>query len=114
MKMKALWVLVAGMALLGCSHSAVEHKDDETHAFVTYLCDSNKQFEVAYLRDQQSALLRLPKHDYRLTQVPSGSGAKYILDNGTKPILNPVTLHTKGDNARLELGRVVYKDCKTQ
>lgn len=114
MKMKALLGLLAGVTLFGCSYSAIERKADEKQPFVTYQCASNKQFEVAYLIKEQEAILRLPKHDYRLAQVPSGSGAKYILDNGTKPILNPVTLHTKGDDAQLELGRVVYKNCKTQ
>lgn len=114
MKMNALLAFLAGTTLFGCSHSAIDREADDTYQFVTYQCESNKQFEVAYLIEEQAALLRLPKHDYRLIQVPSGSGAKYILDNGTKPILNPVTLHTKGDDARLELGRVVYKNCKTQ
>jgi membrane-bound inhibitor of C-type lysozyme len=49
-----------------------------------------------------------------MIQVPSGSGTKYILHDGTAEIQNPVTLYTKGKEARLELSHLVYKNCITQ
>ncbi len=110
--MKKTWsipVLIIVTALVGCSQSAVV-KDDTSSQFMTYQCESNRSFDVAF-PEHEKAVLRLPDHEYRLTQVAAGSGTKYILDDGTAEILNSVTLHTKGDNARLELGRVIYKNC---
>lgn len=111
--MNSRWLLclVFSSALLGCTHSAVVKEGELKQAanFVTYQCESNHSFDVAYLDEQ--ALLRLPKSEYRLKQVPAGSGTKYILDDGTAELLNRITLRTKGDFARLELGRVVYRNC---
>ncbi|MGB1321232.1 MAG: MliC family protein [Vibrio gallaecicus] len=111
--MKKTWsipVLIIVTALVGCSQSAVVKDDTSGSQFMTYQCESNRSFDVAF-PEHEKAVLRLPAHEYRLTQVAAGSGTKYILDDGTAEILNSVTLHTKGDNARLELGRVIYKNC---
>lgn len=112
--MKAMLVAsLCSVALVGCSKSAAPETESATsdNQFVTYQCESDVSFEVAYL-DNEKAVLRLPENEYRLTQVPAGSGTKYILDNGTSELINSVTLRTKGDNARLELGRVVYRNCQ--
>jgi len=106
------WFIAAfcSIILVGCSQSASINGEVKESQFVTYQCESDKTFDVAYLPDEK-AVLRLPKHEYRLTQVAAGSGTKYILDDGTAELLNSVTLRTKGDIARLELGRVIYKNC---
>ncbi|RTZ16149.1 hypothetical protein EJ063_10250 [Vibrio aquaticus] len=114
MKYRSLAMVVVAATLMGCSYSAVEPKSEYMGDFKHYSCQDNKSFKVAYMPNEPKALLRLPEHDYRLAQVRSGSGAKYILDDGTSESLNPVTLFTKGNEARLELGRVVYKNCQTQ
>lgn len=106
-------MLVASLctvALVGCSKSAAPDSEASNNQFMTYQCESDVSFDVAYL-DNEKAVLRLPDNEYRLTQVPAGSGTKYILDDGTAEVMNSITLRTKGDNARLELGRVVYRNC---
>ena len=108
--MKAMLVAsLCTVTLMGCSKSAAPDSATSDNQFVTYQCESNVSFEVAYL--DKKAVLRLPENEYRLTQVAAGSGTKYILDDGTGELINSVTLRTKGDNARLELGRVVYRNC---
>ncbi|MBY7730701.1 MliC family protein [Vibrio bathopelagicus] len=110
--MKALLIAsLCSVALVGCSKSAAPDSVVSDDQFVTYQCESDASFKVAYLGNEK-AVLRLPDNEYRLTQIAAGSGTKYILDDGTSELLNSVTLRTKGDNARLELGRVVYKNCQ--
>ncbi len=112
--MKAMLVAsLCTVALVGCSKSAAPETESATsdNQFVTYQCESDVSFDVSYL-DNEKAVLRLPDNEYQLTQVPAGSGTKYILDDGTSEMINSITLRTKGDNARLELGRVVYRNCQ--
>lgn len=110
--MKALLIAsLCTVALVGCSKSAALDNTVPDNQFVTYQCESDVSFEVAYL-DNEKAVLRLPDNEYRLIQIAAGSGTKYILDDGTSEVVNSVTLRTKGDNARLELDRVVYKNCR--
>lgn len=105
--MKAMLVAsLCTVALVGCSKSAAPDNQ-----FVTYQCESDVSFDVAYLSNEK-AVLRLPDNEYQLTQVPAGSGTKYILDDGTSEMISSITLRTKGDDARLELGRVVYRNCQ--
>ncbi|WP_299688360.1 MliC family protein [uncultured Vibrio sp.] len=110
--MKAMFMAsLCTLALVGCSKSAAPDNAISDEGFVTYQCESDTSFDVAYLENEK-AVLRLPKHEYRLTQIPAGSGIKYILDDGTSELINRVILYAKGDNARLELGRVIYKNCR--
>ncbi|MGF1799282.1 MliC family protein [Vibrio gigantis] len=110
--MKAMLVAsLCTLALVGCSKSAAPDSAVSDNKFVTYQCESEVSFDVAYLGNEK-AVLRLPDNEYQLTQVPAGSGTKYILDDGTSEMINSITLRTKGDNARLELGRVVYRNCQ--
>ncbi|MBW3694323.1 hypothetical protein EK599_01355 [Vibrio sp. T187] len=110
MKMTWLFASLGSLLVMGCSQSASVGDSIPDGKFTRYQCESNSSFEVAYLNDGK-AVLRLPQHEYRLVQVAAGSGTKYILDDGTAELLNSVTLHTKGEKARLELGRVIYKNC---
>jgi|GEM_PF-1045494 len=114
MKYRSLLIALVGVGLIGCSFNAVEPKSAYQGEFKNYACQDDKSFKVAYMPNEPKALLRLPENDYRLARVRSGSGVKYILDDGTSETLNPVTLFTKGNQARLELGRVVYKNCVTE
>lgn len=114
MKFRLLLTTIIGLGLTACSYNAVERDSAYQGDFTFYQCSADKTFKVAFMPNEPLALLRLPEHDYRLVQVPSGSGTKYILDDGTAQTLNPVTLYTKGKEARLELGRVVYKNCISQ
>ncbi len=111
MKYRMLLLIAASITLFGCSQSALE-STDFTGEFTQYQCDSAKAFQVGYMPSQNKALLLLSETRYRLIQVPSGSGTKYILDDGPAEKINPVTLFTKGADARLELGRVIYKNCQ--
>lgn len=112
MKYRLIALTAVMTALMGCTHSAIQSDDVAGADFLEYQCESDRGFEVAFLSDQEAAILRLPKHDYRLIQIPSGSGSKYILDDGTSEELNSMTLYTKDDSARLELGRVIYRNCQ--
>jgi membrane-bound inhibitor of C-type lysozyme len=98
--------------LVGCSQSAVVEQDLSIGEYITYQCESERTFDIAY--GDQKALLRLPDNQYRLKQVVSASGTKYILDDGTAELMNGITLFTKGEHARLELGRVIYRNCRIQ
>ncbi|MFL9759785.1 MliC family protein [Vibrio cyclitrophicus] len=110
--MKAMLVAsLCTVALVGCSKSASLDSAASDNQFVTYQCESDVSFDVAYLSNEK-AVLRLPENEYQLTQVPAGSGTKYILDDGTSEMISSITLRTKGDDARLELGRVVYRNCQ--
>ncbi|MGY3568986.1 MliC family protein [Vibrio paucivorans] len=107
-------ILFAVGLLAGCTQSAVNGDTLNDSQFMHYQCGADKSFDVAYLTESEEAVLRLPDNEYRLVQVRAGSGTKYILNDGTAELMNPVTLRTKGKEARLELGRVIYKNCKTQ
>lgn len=99
------------MVITACSSSievdGVEVKESD---FKHYRCDDEKQFDVAYLTSE-TAVLRTSESLYRLVRITSGSGSKYILDDHTSAVVNPVTLFTKGNDARLELKGSIYKTC---
>ncbi|KLN64278.1 MULTISPECIES: MliC family protein [Vibrio] len=114
MKHRVLFTTVLALSLSGCSFTAMERENHYQGDFMFYQCSAGETFELALMPNDDTALLRLPKRDYRMIQVPSGSGTKYILHDGTAEIQNFVTLYTKGKEARLDLGQVVYKNCITQ
>lgn len=99
-------------ALMGCSQSEVVEKDISSGEYMTYQCESDQTFDVAYGDGQ--AVLRLPDNQYRLKHVVSASGAKYISDAETTEQMDAITLFTKGEHARLELGRTIYRNCRIQ
>ncbi|MGF1695030.1 MliC family protein [Vibrio kyushuensis] len=113
---KRLLILIACvLSLLGCSQSSsVDGMKVNESLFHTYNCESDKSFDVAYIPDSEIAVLRVAEKEYALIQIRSGSGTRYILNDGTAEVENPVTLRTKGEEARLELNQHVYKNCKTQ
>ncbi len=102
------------IAITACSSSVevdgLEVKDSE---FQHYVCDDEKQFDVAFV-SSENAVLKTSENYYRLIRIPTGSGAKYILDDHTAVVLNPVTLFTKGDSARLEVKGIIYKTCRVE
>ncbi len=101
-------------ALTACSSSTevdgLKVKDSD---FQHYVCDDEKQFDVAYV-SSENAVLRTSESMYRLVSIPTGSGAKYILDDHTSVVVNPVTLFTKGNDARLEVKGIIYKTCRIE
>lgn len=106
MNSKLLIVGALASFVVGCAPTP--HKTE----YLTYHCEAEKSFEVAYFPEKESAILRVSGQPYPLIQVPSGSGARYILDDKTTAE-NAITLYTKGNEARLELEQSVYKNCKT-
>ncbi|MCZ4374201.1 MliC family protein [Vibrio diazotrophicus] len=101
-------------ALTACSSSTeVDGLKVRDSDFQHYLCDDEKQFDVAYV-SAENAVLKTSESLYRLVRIPSGSGEKYILDDHTSAVVNPVTLFTKGDDARLEVKGIIYKTCRTE
>ncbi len=98
-------------AITGCSSTTevdgIEVKESD---FKHYYCDEEKQFDVAYLTSE-TVVLRTSESLYHLVRIASGSGAKYILNDQTSAGVNPVTLFTKGNDARLELKGAIYKTC---
>jgi len=99
------------MVITACSATTkvdgVEVKESD---FKHYRCDDEKQFDVAFLAPE-TAVLRTSESLYRLVRITSGSGEKYILDDNTSAVVNPVTLFTKGEDARLEVKGIIYKTC---
>lgn len=114
MRNQGLFAIVAAGMLSACSYIASEPQNHYQGDFMFYQCSAGETFKLALMPNDYAALLRLPKRDYRLIQVPSASGSQYVLDESIDQVLNPVTLHTKGKEARLELGDTVYKNCMTQ
>ena len=70
--MKALNIGLLAIILQECSSQ-----------YVTYYCQSDKQFDVAFSDDHEDAVLRVANEEYSLMHIPAGSGAKYILKNET-------------------------------
>lgn len=100
--------LSATLLLAGCSQTLT---GSDAPLLQHYQCAAGGSFDVSYL-DQQSALLRVGGKQYTLLQVPAASGVKYVLDDKSNP--QSVMLHTKGDEATLELSSTFYKACKIQ
>ncbi len=99
--------------ITACSSSTtqvIEGLEVEESDFQHYRCDDDKQFDVAYVSSRH-AILKTSESYYRLATVPSGSGSKYILDDRTAAVENPITLFTKGSNARLEVKGLIYRTC---
>ncbi|KHA60013.1 hypothetical protein NL53_13000 [Vibrio variabilis] len=112
MMKKGRFIVMMGVALIGCSQSASQSDNSFQGDWILYQCDAGKAFEVGYLPEQEKAWLKVEQQEFPLIQVPSGSGTKYILDDGTAATANPIVLHTKGTNARLEFARTIYKNCQ--
>ncbi|MEZ8825786.1 MliC family protein [Vibrio amylolyticus] len=113
--LKRLTVLTMfGFVLMGCSQSTHSDMNVDESLFHTYQCESEQYFDVAYIPDSDIAILRVVDKEYALIRIRSGSGARYILNDGTADVENPITLRTKADDARLEYHQQVYKNCKTQ
>ncbi|MDN3609285.1 MliC family protein [Vibrio ostreicida] len=113
--MRLMQGLSVALALisLGCSPSGAEHLYPNSAEFVAYDCMANQRFDIALLPDQQAVILRFADQRLRLTQVPSGSGVKYVRYDHESLHHPAVILHTKGDQALLEIDDLVYKNCKT-
>lgn len=101
------------LVLAGCAGSDAQTSTNNSNQY-QYECDNQHQFSVAYLIEEQGALLRVQDMDYALVQAPAGSGTRYILPENMLSEAMPVTLYTRGENARLEYGRDIYQNCKTQ
>ena len=71
-----------------------------------------KEFDVAYLKNHESAVLRVDNQEYTLIRSHLVLVQNMFQGDGKKPILNPLVLHTKGEHARLEVGSEVYKGCR--
>lgn len=100
--------LSATLILAGCSQTST---GSDALLLQHYQCAAGGSFDVSY-PDQQSALLRIDGKQYTLLQVPAASGVKYQLDD--KNDTQSVVLHTKGDEATLEMSSAFYKACKIQ
>lgn len=105
--------ITSAVLLAGCSSSNDAMTSSDSNSY-HYQCSEDKQFSADYLIEEQGALVRVGDVDYALIQVPSGSGTRYILPNNAQTEVKPVTLYTKGDYARLELGREIYKNCESK
>lgn len=106
--------IASAVLLVGCSSSndAMTNNDPNNYSY-RYECSEGKQFKADYLIEEQGALVQVDGVDYALIQAPSGSGTRYILPENAQTDIKPVNLYTKGDYARLELGRQVYKNCES-
>ncbi len=70
---------------------------------VDYACKGRKGFSADYLSDD-TVRATFGSREFVLPRVPAASGARY--SDGS------VTIHTKGDEAFVEVGnRVLFEDC---
>ncbi|NAX18212.1 MULTISPECIES: MliC family protein [unclassified Vibrio] len=100
--------------LAACSpYYANDSRVESENLFQHYQCRSGEHFDVAYI-EQQSAVLRIADREYTLIQIPAASGAKYVIDDSEQTQPQTVLLHTKGDEALLEVGSTTYQGCTTQ
>ena len=104
--MKKIVALVGVVTLAGCSATMPEMGTAQP---VHYECEFGRVFQITFNEDK--ALLQLPKDDYALKRVESASGMKYTSDDGMPDISTAIIFQGKGDKARLDLGRVVLKNC---
>jgi membrane-bound inhibitor of C-type lysozyme len=105
----AALILTLAAALGGCGSlnwwsGPVEQSRIPRNATV-YQCDAEKKLAVRYDEGGKSAMIIFLEREFRLDQAEGASGARY--SNGR------TTLHTKGDEARLEeSGSFTYENCK--
>ncbi|MGR6840354.1 MliC family protein [Aliivibrio wodanis] len=92
--------------LAGCSATM---PDMGTAQPIHYQCDNDRNFQITFNKDK--ALLQLPKEDYALKRAVSASGMKYISDDGMPDISTTIIFQGKGNEASLDLGRVLLKNC---
>ncbi len=109
---KVLSFAFSALMLAGCAKTAYIDTDElpQGLTFSQYQCEGNKGFEIA-LDGDQFAYLKSTSKNYRLIRYPSASGMKYILDDGTKPPINAVTFTAKGQDSRLEIGSILFRNC---
>lgn len=73
---------------------------------VSFVCDNDQRIEVRFFPLQGVAVLVRGGNTIELQQEPAASGFRY--SNGTNTILG------KGDELRLEIGRMVPINCRTE
>jgi len=113
MNRNILLVIFCLAAITACSTTTeVDGLKVNESEFKHYVCDDEKRFDVAFI-SSETAVLRTSESVYRLISIASGSGSKYILDDHTTSS-NPVTLFTKGEDARLEVKGIIYKTCRVK
>lgn len=104
--------------LAGCaqSDSTMENDSQAMESTYQYQCMSGESFTVEYLTEDDTAILRIHDEEHSLKQIPSGSGVKYVSEDNMDASMSDmkITLFTKGQEARLELGRNIYKNCDTE
>ncbi|MUK27800.1 MliC family protein [Aliivibrio fischeri] len=105
--MKRLLVLAIFGVLGGCSSVTVP--DMGSAKPVHYECEAGRNFDITLNNDD--ALLKLPKEEYVLKRAVSASGMKYVLNDDMPDVSSAIVFHGKGDEAILELGRVVLRNC---
>lgn len=110
MTIRRMASLAAALGLAGCTSwwpwggGPAEQPRYPADATI-YQCDASKQLVVRYVDGGKAAIVMYPDRDFRLDQVPTGSGARY--SNGR------TTLATKGDEALLEEGgSTLFANCK--
>ncbi|WP_164684056.1 MliC family protein [Vibrio maerlii] len=112
MMKRAVTIILGAIVLSGCTKKAFIDSDELPVglSYTSYQCEGNKGFQIAFDGDE-FAYLNSSSKDYRLAKYPAASGMKYILDDGTKPPINGVTFIAKGDDARLEVGNILFRNC---
>ncbi|MHC6526588.1 MliC family protein [Vibrio proteolyticus] len=108
---KTLIAAAASVVLFGCAQSG-NTSSQAGENFLHYSCDAKMAFDADYSQ-QDKATVRVDGQDYALTQVPAGSGIRYILANEQGEGMD-VDLHAKGDGARLQVGDTFFRNCVTE
>ena len=104
-------ITVGSMLLASCMRPPAQNEASKTAPLLqnqsyqkTYVYECINGYNFSTRADDENAYLFLPDKTARLAKVPSASGAKY--SNGL------ITFWSKGDEALLDTGDIIYRDCK--
>jgi membrane-bound inhibitor of C-type lysozyme len=104
-------IAVASMLLVSCMRPSAQDEAFKTVSPLqnqsnqkTYVYECSHGFSFTVRLDHENAYLFSPDKTARLPIVPSASGEKY--SNG------PITFWSKGEEALLDTGNTIYRNCK--
>lgn len=102
--MQTFWkVALLTVVLAGCA-GARKGNDVPQELPVRFTCTNGEAIEVRFFPARHTAVLVRNDQPVELTQQPSASG--FVYSNG------PNTIRGKGDDLRVEIGRMVPLECK--
>ena len=104
-------IAVASMLLVSCMQPPAQDEAFKTAPLLpnqsnqkTYVYECSNGFTFTVRLDHENVYLFLPDKNARLANVPSASGTKYRNDL--------ITFWSKGEEALLDTGNTIYRNCR--